>query len=158
MRPGVDRLFLDANVLFSAAYLPRSRLGKLWSLPRVELVTSGLAALEARRNLRAHRPEAVSVLAHLCRRITIMPEAMALPRLPGSISLPDKDLPILAAASAARCTHLLTGDARHFGALYGKRVAGVLVLRPGKYLRRRGPGRRRGGPRSGPLRGIIGQR
>ncbi len=37
-----------------------------------------------------------------------------------------KDQPILAAANGAGCTHLLTGDARHFGHLYGKRVQGAL--------------------------------
>ena len=47
----MDRVFLDANILFSAAYRPTSRLLQLWSLPDVELLTSPYAVEEARRNL-----------------------------------------------------------------------------------------------------------
>jgi hypothetical protein len=36
----VDRLFLDANVLFSAAYRADSGLLRLWDLPDTELVLS----------------------------------------------------------------------------------------------------------------------
>ncbi len=35
----MDRLFLDANVLFSAAYRDDSGLQRLWDLSDVELVT-----------------------------------------------------------------------------------------------------------------------
>ena len=56
--------------------------------------------------------------------------------LPEGVSLPEKDVPILLAAIEARATHLLTGDLRHFGSYFGKRVEGILVLHPGKYLRR----------------------
>ncbi|MFB3880260.1 MAG: DNA-binding protein [Armatimonadota bacterium] len=140
----MDRVFLDANVLFSAAYLPGSGLRRLWSLTDVQLVTSAFATAEARRNLRLLRPQSVAVFTELLGQVSIMPEALGTPRLPSGVSLPEKDLPILAAAAAARCTHLLTGDAQHFGALYGRRVAGVLVLRPADYLRMRQP-RGRGG-------------
>ena len=58
--------------------------------------------------------------------------------LPEGVSLPEKDVPILLAAIAARATYLLTGDLRHFGSYFGKRVEGILVLPPGEYLRRYG--------------------
>lgn len=47
------------------------------------------------------------------------------------------DRPILLAAIAARATHLLTGDVKHFGRLFGRRVEGVVILTPGDYLRGR---------------------
>jgi hypothetical protein len=47
----VDRVFLDANVLFSAAYRPDAGLARLCKLPRAELMTSTYAAEEARINL-----------------------------------------------------------------------------------------------------------
>jgi hypothetical protein len=56
--------------------------------------------------------------------------------LPSAVSLPDKDAPILLAAVAARATHLVTGDLRHFGPFFGKNVAGVTILTPADYLRR----------------------
>jgi len=58
--------------------------------------------------------------------------------LPDGVSLPRKDVPSLLAAIEARATHLLTGDLRHFGSYFGKRVEGILVLPPGEYLRRYG--------------------
>ena len=49
----MDRLFLDANILFSAAYGPESPLRRLWQAKGAELLTSGYAVAEARRNLEA---------------------------------------------------------------------------------------------------------
>ena len=48
--------------------------------------------------------------------------------------IPDKDRPVWWAAVAARATHLLTGDVRHFGSHFGKTVQGVHILRPAAYL------------------------
>jgi uncharacterized protein len=58
--------------------------------------------------------------------------------LPEGVPLPEKDVPIPLAAIEARATHLLTGDLRHFGSYFGKRVKGILVLLSGEYLRRYG--------------------
>jgi bifunctional DNA-binding transcriptional regulator/antitoxin component of YhaV-PrlF toxin-antitoxin module len=52
----------------------------------------------------------------------------------GAAGLPDKDLPILLAATEAKATHLLTVDKKHFGFLYGETVDGVLITTPGDYL------------------------
>jgi len=40
----------------------------------------------------------------------------------------------LLGAIAARATHLLTGDAQHFGAYYGKTIKGVRILSPADYF------------------------
>jgi predicted nucleic acid-binding protein len=141
----VDRVFLDANVLFSAAYLPESRLRELWALAAVELVTSEFALEEAQRNLLIYDPKAALSLERLRARLTVVPEASPSEGELGDINLPDKDRPILAAAIAANCTHLLTGDTQHFGALYGRTIGGVLVLTPGDYLRARRGSRKRNG-------------
>ena len=50
------------------------------------------------------------------------------------MELAGKDRPVLLAAIGVGATHLLTGDFRHFGPYYGKRIEGVLVLPPGGYL------------------------
>ena len=57
-----------------------------------------------------------------------------------SISLPDKDKPILLAAIKERATHLITGDVRHFGPYSGKAVEGILILSPADYVRKRHAG------------------
>jgi uncharacterized protein len=102
----VDRVFLDANVLFSAAYRPNSGLRRLWSLPDVTRLTSAYATAEARRNLATveQRADLTSLLAAL----TILPDALEPLPIPPTITLPAKDRPILGAAIHAQATHLLT--------------------------------------------------
>jgi uncharacterized protein len=134
----VDRLFLDANVLFSAAYSTRSPILRLWSLG-VELLTSAYAIEEARRNLATATER--GRLADLLRAVRVVPESSAQLGSAGS-SLPAKDRPILAAAVAANATFLVTGDYRHFGALYGHVVGGVEVVSPAAYASQRGKARR----------------
>lgn len=126
----MDRVFLDANVLFSAAYSETSGLGRLWGLKSVELLTSGYALDEALRNI--DTAERRGRLARLMIDVTVTPESADMP--PECGKLPDKDRPILSAAVAAEATHLLTGDVTHFGRFYGKTIAGVLILRPAQYL------------------------
>jgi predicted nucleic acid-binding protein len=46
------------------------------------------------------------------------------------VGLNEKDLPIMEVAIAGRATHLLTGDERHFGPLFGKTVHAVKVISP----------------------------
>jgi uncharacterized protein len=58
--------------------------------------------------------------------------------LPQDLTLPDKDVPILLAAVAAKATHLITGDVRHFGRYFGKSIEGMLVSLPGDHLRKSG--------------------
>ncbi len=127
----MDRVFLDANVLFSAAY-GSPGLRRLWAQAaegRCLLLTSGQAVEEARRNL--DTPTQQRRLARLVRQVEIVPQPV---ELSCPLQLPPEDRLIFLAAAAAGATHLLTGDLRHFGSYYGRRVQGVLVLRPAAYL------------------------
>jgi predicted nucleic acid-binding protein len=132
----VDRVFLDANILFSAAYRPDAGLRQLWSVPDVELVTSAYAVEEARRNL--DRPEQRVALEGLLQSVQVLPATPGDPSLTVPIDLAEKDRPILAMAVATRATHLLTGDVQHFGRYYGQTIMGVRILPPVAYLRARG--------------------
>ena len=128
----MDRVFLDANVLFSASYSDDNRLLKLWTLADVELVTSALAAAEALRNLDAEVQR--ERLNKLLASVGLVPEPSPNSVLPADVVLPAKDAPILLAAIQAQSTHLLTGDKRHFGPIYGQVVDGVLIQRPSLFL------------------------
>jgi predicted nucleic acid-binding protein len=129
-----DRLFLDANVLFSAAYRPAAGIARLWKLKKVELMTSAYAAGEARVNLA--EADQQQRLARSLERVRIVTGIA--PLLTG-VSLPEKDAPILQAAIHGRATHLLTGDKQYFGKYFGRRLGGVLVLPPAEYFLRCGP-------------------
>ncbi|MFC1629050.1 putative toxin-antitoxin system toxin component, PIN family [Gemmatimonadota bacterium] len=131
----MDRLFLDANILFSAAYRPGSGLSRLWHLDNVELVTSDHAITEAYRNLQNHDPLCLQDLNEMIRDMIIVKHVETRDEDPDLLSLPEKDQPILKAAMVAGATHLITGDKRHFGQWFGKRVKGIIVQSPGDYLR-----------------------
>jgi uncharacterized protein len=133
----LDRVFLDANVLYSAAYLERSGFARLTSIDDVQLLSSAYAIEEARRNLVIDRPEALSRLTRLVSAVSIIEVAQGL-KLPDDIRRDMKDIPILLAAIHGRADYLLTGDARHFAHLYGKRIQGVLVLRLSVFFRHPG--------------------
>ena len=135
----MDVLFLDANVLFSAAYKEDSRLLRLWDFEDVELVTSAYALEETRRNLASD--DGKQRLERLLSSLRIVPE-IAQPGKFGALvvrdlGLPDDDLPILLSAVEARVSHLITGDFRHFGRFFGREIAGVRILPPVEYLRSR---------------------
>jgi len=133
----MDRLFLDANVLFSAAYRQGAGLLRFWDLKNVILCSSHYALEEARINLSddAQRGR----LARLARKIQLSESTT--PQLPAGISLPEKDRPILLAAMDARATHLITGDLQHFGPYFGKKIEGILIATPSQYLKTHGAAR-----------------
>ncbi len=133
----MDSLFLDANILFAAAYKYSSPLRRLWELGDVELWTCDYAIAEATRNLSRSRPER---LAELKRLIGLMKQSVEPAResdIPADVSLVAKDRPILLAAIAVGASHLLTGDKAHFSRHFGQRIGGVLILPPSDYLRNR---------------------
>lgn len=128
----MDRLFLDANVLFSAAYREDAGVRRLWEMPRVTLVTSEYAVAEARRNLPTTEQRAR--LDALLAPMRDEPARSLDAALRRDIQLREKDWPILGGAVAAGATHLITGDMRDFGPLMGQVLLGVLVLTPARYF------------------------
>ena len=131
----MKRAFLDANVLFSAAYKTNASLTRLWQLPDVEFVTSAYAVEEATRNITLTKPDRLSALQDILMQMRIINDPTQFPDLPKTINLKAKDRPILAAAIATHCHYLITGDKTDFGSYYGQAVRGVLVLPPGEFFR-----------------------
>lgn len=119
------RVFLDANVLFSASN-DGSNIARLADLliERGAAVTSDLALEEARRNIELKRP----AWSEICNALATRVEVVASVRSTLSVPLADKDVPILSTAIHANCQALATGDKRHFGHLYGQTVAGTRVI------------------------------
>lgn len=132
------RVFLDANVLFSAAYRDGASIRFFFELAAVGacvLVSSPHAIEEARRNLASKRPERLADLEALLGDLEVCAESSS-SRVAwaASMGLPAKDAPILAAAVESRCPVLVTGDRTDFQALFGRRLDGTLVLLPVEAL------------------------
>ncbi len=127
----MTRVFLDANVLFSAAWRTGGGLTRLWEIATFRLVTSPYAADEAERNLARKRPDAMVRLKALVQQVEI---TRAVVVLDAGHGLPPKDVPILAAAVASHCEVLLTGDIADFGPILGRTIHGVRVLTVSQWL------------------------
>jgi predicted nucleic acid-binding protein len=128
------RLFLDANVLFSAAHRDTGSVRIFFRLAAAgtrELVSSPYAIDEARRNVARKYPERLVDLEALVGRLAICVEATPdNTAWAATYRLPVKDAPILAAAVQAGATLLVTGDQKDFGHLYGQTLRGTQVLPP----------------------------
>ncbi len=127
------RLFLDANVLVSAALRAGSALNELWEIDDARLLGSPHVVAEARRNVGS--AEAAARLETLLAALAVLPKEPADFEIEGDPPLPAKDRPVLLAAIVSGADHLLTGDLSHFGTLMGTTVHGVHVTLPGAYLR-----------------------
>jgi predicted nucleic acid-binding protein len=134
----VRRFFLDANAIFTAAHNPDGNgraLFRLAAEQKLELVSSRYALEEAARNIAVKFPECAAEFNSLIAGLPLVAEpSQAEIRLAAARRLPDKDVPILAAAIASRASALVTGDRRDFGHLYETTIEGVGVLTPAEAV------------------------
>ena len=133
------RVFLDANIVFTAAYSPdglSALLVELGAAGRITLLTSHLAIVEAERNLEAKRPAALAAMRKSLAAVRVVsaPAPADVERLtPPELS--PKDRPLLAAAIAAHATHFVTGDVADFGRFMRRRAGLPLhVMTPRQFL------------------------
>ena len=128
----IDRIFLDANILFSVACGSPglNRLRKCPRQKRCTLFASNFVVEEARRNL--FHPEQMERVEGYLSEVRIVPEVD--PTLPCPLDLPEKDRPVLMAAISVKVDYLMTGDSTHFGEYFGQTVNGVKICRPRDYL------------------------
>src|ERR1017187_1792868 len=121
------RIFLDANILFSAAQ-PHSRMRAFLEVlfDQAECLTNAYAVEEARRNLELKFPEGLKALERLTKQCEIISQLTT----DLEVELPLKDVPILGGAVAGHATHLLTGDEKDFGRFWGETIQGVKIVSP----------------------------
>ena len=126
------RIFLDANVLFSAAKSDGAvrRLLQLLRTRGHQTLADAWVESEARRNLIAKGPEAIHALDALLADMQVAAAHPSPSRLAEVQWLPEKDRPVLAAAIRLRCNALVTGDRKHFGSGYGRVFGGVTIHAP----------------------------
>jgi predicted nucleic acid-binding protein len=130
------RLFLDANVLFTAAHNPSGKAAlivELGSLGYWEVATSAHAIEEARRNVAIKCPECLERLDSLIVLLAKVPSRFG---QTCPIPLPPKDRPILNAAIQCKATHLLTGDVKDFGPFmnHPRLTSGIIIQTVSDFL------------------------
>ena len=124
-------LFLDANILISAAWKDGTEISHIWRFADIRLITSQYVMGEVQRNLR--QIGQIERLRKLMRSVQIIyvDEGFDLPE---ARLLPEKDRPILAAAVQTTADYLVSGDKKHFTPFFGSVIRGVRVISPPQLL------------------------
>ena len=130
------RLFLDANVLFTAAHNPSGKAALIIDLGAQgywEVMSCSYAIEEARRNISIKFPD------YLKRFEALMATVIKVPSRSGRncpAILPEKDRPILEAAIQCKVSYLLTGDIKDFGPIMNKPklTGGVVIQTASEFL------------------------
>jgi predicted nucleic acid-binding protein len=130
------RLFLDANVLFTAAHNPGGKATlviELGGRGYWELFSSPYALEETRRNLERKFPRSLEGLDTLQRGVRLVEHQAGLGFPEG---LAQKDQPIFQAALACQATHLLTGDLQDFGSFMNQpeNTFGICIQTVAEFL------------------------
>lgn len=123
-------IFLDANVLFTAAYNPAGLVASLIRQQRsfhIEIVTSTYAVNEALHNLQLKNPEKIKAFKEGLLRVCI--KEVYWEKNFNPLHLPLDDAPIFHAAMVTKSTHLLTGDLKAFGPWMNKpkMTCGIII-------------------------------
>lgn len=132
------RVFLDANILFSAAKSPGALRHFLKGLHDRShtLIADSYVVGEAERNLAAKFPSALDDFSLIIGTVEVAARASRPLSAEIAPDLPEKDRPVLAAAIHHRCDILLTGDKAHFGPYYGKSIQGVEIHSPASLYKK----------------------
>lgn len=132
----MKRVFLDANVLFTAAHNASGKAvlvielgaGKHW-----RLCTSVYAVEEARRNISVKFPDALQRLDTLLGSVAVVQHGTG---AECPIKLREKDRTIFLSAMKCKATHLLTGDIRDFGPFMNQpeKTQGIIIQTVAEFL------------------------
>lgn len=136
----LDRVFFDANVVFSGLYAPGgppARLLDAYVENRIVMVLSQQVLTELVRTLQAKIPRALPALYLLLS--TNPPEILEDPPLAAIAQwarvVHPADAPIVAAATAGQVECLVTGNAWHYrGGMQAAAAAGLSIVTPGEMV------------------------
>jgi len=131
------RLFLDANILFTAAHNPDGKSSLIIDLGAQgywKVLSSTYAVEEAQRNITKKDHDRLPMLGTVLAKIEIVGMN---PELPCPLPLPAKDVPILVSAIHCKATHLLTDDIRDFGSYMNKKPLsdGLIIQTAADFLK-----------------------
>lgn len=141
MSSGVNRVFLDSNViisgLLSAKGAPRIILDLLClRLPNLQGLTGDYNMMEIERNLARKLSTALPVFKEYLPRLNL--EIIPLPAYEALVPwfgvIADKDVPVLVSALGGKADFLVTGDTGDFGVLMQRDDLPFRVLTPADFV------------------------
>ena len=128
------RVFLDGNVLFTAAHNPNGKAALVITLGSegFQLATNAYAKEEARRDLERKAPDRLQEFSRQLSWIRLVADN---PSIPCPADLTDKDWQIYRSAHACKANVMLTGDHQGFGFLLnGRELGDGLLIEPVAYF------------------------
>lgn len=134
------RAFLDASVLFAAAYSNTGAAHEIVQLGirgHVDLWVSAYVLEEARRNLTRKAPEALPAFENLLQAADFSEASPTLTHVRAAADYTElKDAPVVAAALRARAKYLTTHDTKHLvGNATVATTSGLLIVSPRDLLK-----------------------
>ena len=126
------RIFLDANILFSAAKSDGGIRKLVFTLigKGHDCVIDAFVLEEARRNLGIKYLHGLPALHDITKSLHFSQSMHSIKKDAAGLPIPETDKYVLSSAIHTRCNFLVTGDRRHFGAFYGKTVCGMVIHSP----------------------------
>ena len=133
------KVFLDSNVLFSAAYMGkgRSRSYLIYDLQGrgfFDIFISGLVVKEAVWNMGRKRPDRLLFLNGLIQNSTVLEDTLILSDIQTLKTLPLNDRIILTTAIYHGMDFFITGNTKDFRDFYLKKIGETLILRPVDFI------------------------
>lgn len=133
------KVFLDASMLFSAAYSQTGASREIIRLGiqgEIQLLISDLVCKEAYVNLQNKAPEAVQKLSEFLRHVPFEVVKPSKEEVLAAMKYTEfKDAPVVAAAKHAGVDYLISLDRAHLvGITAVEEGSGISILLPGEFL------------------------
>jgi predicted nucleic acid-binding protein len=128
------RVFLDANILFSAAHSPIGASAYIFEIAKdfkLSLITCHYAVEEAHRNL---KQKSAASVARFRNQLSLVDVIVTTMNKNYPTQLPEKDAPIYCSALIADAQYLVTLDKKDFGFLFFKMKQPFVTCLPSTFL------------------------
>ena len=131
------KVFLDSNVIFSAAYSGKEKsrsylFFELQTLNIIKIYISNLVKFESIHNIKIKKPEKLDFLNELLSKADIIEDVDVYYEF--AKNLPENDKIILSSAIYRDIDFFITGNTKDFLTFYNKKLKNTLILTPKDFL------------------------
>ena len=131
------KVFLDSNVIFSAAYSGKEKsrsylFFELQTLNIIKIYISNLVKFESIHNIKIKKPEKLDFLNELLSKADIIEDVDVYYEF--AKNLPENDRIILSSAVYHDIDFFITGNTKDFLTFYNKKLKNTLILTPKDFL------------------------